>query len=118
MVLSKLYSKSSQNLFNYLIRRSMASSHGKHEPNPQLWQKLFFLICIPAIGLSAVNTYLIEKEHHEHYHRPEFKTYEYMRFRTKPFPWGDGQRSLFHNPKYNALPDGWEELPEEEHKKH
>jgi cytochrome c oxidase subunit 6a len=96
----------------------MASSHGKHEPNPQLWQKLFFLICIPAIGLSALNTYLIEKEHHEHYNRPEFKPYEYMRVRTKPFPWGDGQRSLFHNPKYNPLPDGWEELPEEEHKKH
>ncbi|XP_054161774.1 cytochrome c oxidase subunit 6A1, mitochondrial-like [Oppia nitens] len=122
MVLSKLPSRVPTVAHQLLLRSayrylSTASSHAKHEPNPDLWKKLFIFVCIPAIGLSGLNTYLVEKEHHEHFERPEFKQYEYMRIRTKPFPWGDGQRSLFHNPMVNPLPDGWEELPDN-HKKH
>jgi len=122
MIVSKLSARSSSLshvLVGRALRRWMSSgAHGKHEPNPGLWQKLFIFVCIPAIGLSGLNTYLTEKEHLEHYERPEFKPYEYMRIRTKPFPWGDGSRSLFHNPKFNPLPDGWEELPESDKKKH
>ncbi|CAG2179405.1 unnamed protein product [Oppiella nova] len=123
MILSKA-SSLRPTLANELVLRSAmrwmsgAGGHAGHQPNPGLWQKVFLLVCIPAIGLSGLNTYLVEKEHHEHFHRPEFKPYEYMRIRTKPFPWGDGQRTLFHNPKVNPLPDGWEELPEDPHNKH
>ena len=73
------------------------------------WKKAFFFAAIPVIVLGHVNAFGMA----EHPVRPEFKEYDYMRIRTKAFPWGDGNHSLFHNPHFNALPDGYE--TEEEH---
>lgn len=74
-----------------VARRGFASeaghgAHGGHVPNPALWEKLFYFLALPAVGLSMLNTYLAEKQHMAHYHRPEFKPYEYMRIRRKKFP--------------------------------
>jgi cytochrome c oxidase subunit 6a len=62
-------------------------------------------VLLPALGLMTLANFAVKHEHE----RPEFVPYSYMRIRTKPFPWGDGQKSLFHNPKVNALPDGYED---------
>lgn len=62
---------------------------------------------MPAVGLCLVNAYLGHMEGHNQ-PRAEFIKYDYLRKRDKRFPWGDGQRSLFHNPHLNALPDGYE----------
>lgn len=96
-----------------LVSVRSASTHG-HQPNPELWRRIFYFVCCPAIVLSMINTFLAEKEHWEHYKRPEFKPYEYLRIRTKKFPWGDGNHGLFHNPLVNPLFDGWEPLPPEQ----
>lgn len=114
MLLSKL-SPMRQAVFGRVaMRRLMSSeSHAEHKPNPEFWKKVFLYVACPAIALAGLNTYFLEMEHYEHYHRPEFVPYEYLRIRNRRLPWGDGNHSLFHNPKTNPLPDGWEE-PEAE----
>ncbi|XP_011687886.1 PREDICTED: cytochrome c oxidase subunit 6A, mitochondrial-like [Wasmannia auropunctata] len=87
---------------------SDAASHGSSEQTVLLWKRLSFFVGFPAILMGMVNCYLNHQEHH-HDPPPEFVAYEHMRIRTKKFPWGDGNHSLFHNPKANALPEGYEE---------
>ncbi|XP_052864301.1 cytochrome c oxidase subunit 6A1, mitochondrial-like [Anopheles cruzii] len=70
------------------------------------WKNLTFFIALPAIGLCFLNVYLAHQEARGP--RPEFVPYEYLRIRNKRFPWGDGKKTLFHNPEVNALPDGYE----------
>lgn len=57
------------------------------------WKKIFLGICVPSILICSVHCYITEKEHLSH-PRPEFKKYDYMYIRKKPFPWGDGNVSL------------------------
>lgn len=73
----------------------------------KVWKKLTFLVAMPAVTLCLVNAYLGHVEDHGK-PRAEFVKYDYLRMRNKRFPWGDGTRTLFHNPEINALPDGYE----------
>lgn len=114
-MLSKLV-RSNAMFTRVAMRRFMsADAHSGHQPNPEFWKKVFFYVSVPAIILSALNTYFLELEHYNHYHKPEFIPYEHLRIRTRRFPWGDGNHSLFHNPKTNPLPEGWEEDDSESH---
>ncbi|XP_023952728.1 cytochrome c oxidase subunit 6A1, mitochondrial [Bicyclus anynana] len=86
---------------------SHAATAGGHGGGWKLWKRLSIFVAGPAIGLGMVNAYLAHQEApHE---RPEFIAYDYLRIRTKRFPWGDGQKSLFHNPHVNPLPSGYED---------
>ncbi|XP_029916903.1 cytochrome c oxidase subunit 6A1, mitochondrial [Myripristis murdjan] len=83
---------------------SAAAAHG--EQAAKTWKILSFVVALPGVGVCMLNTFLKEQSHgHE---QAEFTPYSHLRIRTKRFPWGDGVKSLFHNPHVNALPDGYE----------
>jgi len=73
----------------------------------RMWKILSFTLVPVSIGICMVNAYYMEIDDH-HKARPPFVPYEHLRIRRKPFPWGDGNHSFFHNPLKNALPDGYE----------
>ncbi|ANZ75284.1 BA75_02821T0 [Komagataella pastoris] len=73
-----------------------------------LWKKISYFIALPAIALTAVNTYFVEAEHAEHRaHNRHLsdeewpKAYPYQNVRRVDFFWGDGDKTLFWNPDVN-----------------
>ncbi|XP_071757028.1 cytochrome c oxidase subunit 6A2, mitochondrial [Centroberyx gerrardi] len=83
-----------------------AASHSSHEGGARTWKILTIVLAIPGVTVCMVNAYM-KMQAHSH-DQPEFVAYPHLRIRTKRFPWGDGNHSLFHNPHTNALPDGFE----------
>lgn len=84
------------------------SSSGHRPGGYKLYMRLYFFVCVPMILMVAFNTYLGMVEEHAK-PRPDHVAYSYLCMRNKRFPWGDGTKSLYHNPKKNALPNGYEE---------
>ncbi|KAM9393712.1 cytochrome c oxidase subunit 6A1, mitochondrial [Pholidichthys leucotaenia] len=86
------------------LSATAASEHGVQAA--RTWKILSFVVALPGVAVCMLNTYLKEQQHsHE---QPEFIPYSHLRVRNKRFPWGDGNKTLFHNPHANALPDGYE----------
>ncbi|VDN50384.1 unnamed protein product, partial [Dracunculus medinensis] len=73
------------------------------------WKKVFFFCAIPSMLLTA---YGAKKIHDKegHFDQSKYVEYPYLNVRNKPFPWGDGNHSLFHNKKTQFTPGiGFEE---------
>ncbi|XP_011213809.2 uncharacterized protein LOC105233420 isoform X2 [Bactrocera dorsalis] len=69
-------------------------------------RKICLFAVLPAVVL--LNTLILTTRTHPE--RPEFKKWPHLYKRDKPFCWGDGIKSFFHNPHTNALPDtGYED---------
>ncbi|KZP16842.1 X15341 cytochrome C oxidase subunit [Athelia psychrophila] len=73
-----------------------------------LWRKISFYVCLPAILAGSIYVYNVEAKHKAHMDHlleendgvlPQPPAYEYLNRRVKPFPWG--MNSLFYNPKVN-----------------
>ncbi|XP_028852152.1 cytochrome c oxidase subunit 6A1, mitochondrial [Denticeps clupeoides] len=93
------YSRSQKRQFS-----AAAAAHGDH--STKTWKILSFVVALPGVAVCMLNVFL-KQQHHSH-EQPEFVPYSHLRIRSKRFPWGDGNKSFFHNSHLNALPDGYE----------
>ncbi|XP_007093611.1 cytochrome c oxidase subunit 6A1, mitochondrial [Panthera pardus] len=89
------------------LGRSMSSGAHGEEGSARMWKALTYFVALPGVGVSMLNVFL--KSHHGEHERPEFVAYPHLRIRSKPFPWGDGNHTLFHNSHVNPLPTGYED---------
>ena len=88
-------------------RRMLSAGPAKHADNVRTWKMLSLGVVPVVLALMHYQAGMYPGSG-AHAERPPFVKYEHLRIRTKAFPWGDGNHSLFHHP-HNALPDGYED---------
>ncbi|KAI5357555.1 Putative cytochrome c oxidase, subunit VIa [Septoria linicola] len=101
----RLQSSGLQGPADNAFNRERAAVKDHAAATSDLWRKLSIYVVIPSLCIAGVNAYRLWTEHWEHVaHGPalEDKTeYPYQNIRTKNYFWGDGDKTLFWNPKVN-----------------
>ncbi|KAG5311805.1 CX6A1 oxidase, partial [Acromyrmex insinuator] len=87
------------------LPRSQLSLYYPHtDPRKVIfWRMLCLFVALPIVAITSA---IIYTQHQEEAKKPRepFQNLPYMYRRTKRFPWGDGNHSLFHNPVKNPIP--------------
>lgn len=71
-----------------------------HKPKLAMWRALSMFVALPAVALMSFMVFA-SRAMEEEQPRTPFVPYEYLNIRHRRFPWGDGTRGFFHNPKKN-----------------
>merc|ERR1711964_451444 len=58
------------------------------------WKRYSKMFGAVVAGVGVINMFMMLSGHHHE----DVTLYPFRRMRTKPFPWGDGQHSLFGHP--------------------
>ncbi|CCL98293.1 uncharacterized protein FIBRA_00287 [Fibroporia radiculosa] len=92
---------------NWADKQAALRAHAAETAN--LWRRISFYVCLPAVVVTALWVRNVENEHAEHEAHiraehdgqlPEIPAFEYMNRRASgPYPWG--MNSLFFNPHVN-----------------
>ncbi|XP_060591113.1 cytochrome c oxidase subunit 6A, mitochondrial-like [Ruditapes philippinarum] len=72
------------------------------------WAKFWAVFGVVALPANAILWRMCYHTSPEDHSPPEFREYDHIRIRTKPFPFKDGEHSLLHNEYVNALKSGFE----------
>ncbi|RGB41135.1 cytochrome oxidase subunit VI [Rhizophagus diaphanus] len=85
----------------FVAKRKSVEEHAKSSSD--LWKKISLYVCPIALIASTANALMIMKQHAQHHHEAEdHPPFAYQKLRTKPFCWGDGDHTLFHNTAING----------------
>uniref|UniRef100_A0A674M994 Cytochrome c oxidase subunit n=1 Tax=Takifugu rubripes TaxID=31033 RepID=A0A674M994_TAKRU len=102
----KLLGRISKNDLNSSMNSAPGASVTACFSTARTWKILTIVLAFPGVSVCMANAYVKGQEHPPE--QPDFVAYSHLRIRTKKFPWGDGNHSLFHNAHTNALPEGYE----------
>uniref|UniRef100_A0A1I7XA39 Cytochrome c oxidase subunit n=1 Tax=Heterorhabditis bacteriophora TaxID=37862 RepID=A0A1I7XA39_HETBA len=85
------------------VRHSYMAALKENEHSKHTWQRIFYMASIPCLAITMWAALSDHVEHRSH-ERPDYIPYSYLNVRKKPFPWGDGNHTLFHNPSEQWVP--------------